>query len=102
MSAYVAAQFTIHDQERYLRYARAFAATMEGYDGELLVADTAPVPLEGEWPHHKFVLIRFRDADEARRWAGSPAYRAISEDRVAATVGTSILLHGVDAGPRSR
>jgi uncharacterized protein (DUF1330 family) len=98
MTAYVAAQFTIHDQERYLRYARAFAATMEGYDGELLAADVAPERLEGEWPHRKFVLIRFRDAEEARRWASSPAYQEISKDRVAATVGTTLLVRGVDAG----
>ena len=98
MTAYVAAQFTIHDQERYLRYARAFAATMEGYDGELLAADTSPHRMEGEWPHQKFVLIRFRDAAEARRWATSAAYQAISKDRVAATVGTTLLVNGVDAG----
>jgi len=98
MPAYVAAQLTIHDPERYQRYARAFAATMEGFDGELLVADAAPEAMEGEWAHDKFVLIRFRDAAEARRWAQSPAYQAICVDRVAATSGSAVLLHGLRDG----
>lgn len=95
MPAYFAAQFTIHDPERYQRYVRAFAQTLAGFDGELLVADTAPETLEGTWPFDKFVLIRFRDEHEARRWAGSAKYREIAGDRIAATQGFTVLLHGV-------
>lgn len=95
MSTYLAAQFTIHDHERYGRYVQAFARTMDGYDGELVVADMAPEVVEGSWPFDKFVLLRFRDEEEARRWATSAAYRKISVDREAATEGFTVLLHGL-------
>jgi uncharacterized protein (DUF1330 family) len=99
MAAYVAAQFTIHDHERYGRYVRAFADTLTGFDGRVLVADPVPGELEGSWPFDKFVLIEFRDEDEARRWATSPAYQKISADRLAATDGFTVLLHALRPDP---
>ncbi|MFI1919121.1 DUF1330 domain-containing protein [Nocardia sp. NPDC020380] len=95
MTAYVAAQFTIHDRPRYERYVRAFAATLDGYAARLLVADEQPHALEGEWPYTKFVLIEFPDRATAERWAASPEYQAISVDRHAATTGNAIVLRGV-------
>lgn len=95
MTAYVLAQISIHDRATYDRYAAGFMPTLRPYDGHLLSADEHPMVLEGTWPHQKAILIGFPDQESALRWMASPAYRAISEDRLAATTGTAILLRGV-------
>jgi uncharacterized protein (DUF1330 family) len=94
MTAYVLAQMSIHDRERYDRYAARFFPTLQPFGGRLLAADEAPVVLEGEWLMQKAVLIAFPDAAMARGWMQSEAYREISRDREAATAGTVLMLEG--------
>jgi len=95
MTAYVVAQIRIHDRARYDRYAAAFMPTLKPFAGELLAADEGPRVLEGEWPAEKLVLIAFPDREAAINWAASPAYQAISVDRLAATDGVALLVQGV-------
>jgi uncharacterized protein (DUF1330 family) len=95
MSAYVLAQLTIHDRARYDRYAARFLDVLRDFDGRLLAADESPRVLEGDWPHEKVVLIEFKDAAEAERWAASPRYREIATDREAATVATVLAVAGL-------
>jgi uncharacterized protein (DUF1330 family) len=82
------AQISIHDQARYDRYAARFLGVLQHFEGRLLASDEAPEVLEGEWSHQKVVLIEFKDAAEAKRWATSPEYREIAVDREASTVAT--------------
>jgi uncharacterized protein (DUF1330 family) len=95
MTRYVLAQLTIHDRARYDRYAAKFLGVLARFEGRLLAADESPDLLEGEWPHQKVVLIEFKDAAEAERWATSPEYRAIAVDREAATVATVLGVDGL-------
>ncbi|MBX7247422.1 MAG: DUF1330 domain-containing protein [Caulobacteraceae bacterium] len=94
MTAYVLAQFSIHDRQRYDRYAAAFFPTLPPFGGRLLAADESPAVLEGAWGLQKAVLIAFPDAGQATAWMHSDAYRAISVDREAATEGAVLLLQG--------
>jgi uncharacterized protein (DUF1330 family) len=95
MTVYALAQFTIHDRVRYEAYAARFAETMRGHKGRVLAAEEDPEVVEGKWEGTKLVLIEFPDADAWRRWAFSPAYRAISTDREAATDGCVLLVKGL-------
>jgi len=95
VSAYVVAQITIHDRERYGRYAAGFMPVLQQYGGRLLSADEAPQVMEGRWDRQKLVLIEFPDQDSARRWADSEEYRRIAEDRIAASDGVALLAAGV-------
>ena len=95
MTTYVLAQLTIHDRARYERYAARFMEVLSRFDGRVLAADEAPTLLEGEWPHQKIVLIEFRDAEEASRWAASPEYREIAVDREGSTVATVLSIRGL-------
>ena len=95
MTVYALAQFTIHDRTQYDRYAARFFETMKGHPGRLLAADESPQIVEGAWTGTKIVLIEFPDEDAWRRWAFSPAYRAISVDREAATQGSVLLVKGL-------
>jgi len=94
MTAYVLAQMSIHDRPVYDAYASRFFPTLAPYDGRLLAADERPEVIEGSWPLEKVVLIAFPDAERAKAWMASDAYRAISRDREAATTETVLLVAG--------
>ncbi len=96
MTTSLLAQLSIHDPDRYARYVMAFTDTLRPFDGRLLVADTRPEVLEGEWTLDKVVLIEFGDREEADRWATSDAYLAIAGDRKAAANATVIALRSVE------
>ncbi|UWZ33499.1 DUF1330 domain-containing protein [Dactylosporangium roseum] len=94
MTVYVLAQISIHDRRRYDRYAARFMPVLTRYQGRLLAADEAPVTVEGSWPYDKVVLMAFEDRAAFERWANSPEYREISEDRLAATDGVVLTVQG--------
>jgi uncharacterized protein (DUF1330 family) len=96
LTVYALAQLTIHDRPRYARYVAKFMEVLARFDGRLLAADEAPEVLEGSWDRDKVVLLSFPSADAFSAWARSEEYQMISRDRVAATEGTVLLIHGVD------
>jgi uncharacterized protein (DUF1330 family) len=96
MTAYVIAQISIRDRDRYARYAAGFLPTLQPFGGRLLAADEAPEVMEGAWPPDKLVLVAFPDRAMALSWAASPAYAAIAPDRLASTEGVVILAQGLD------
>lgn len=97
MTVYVVGQISIHDPKTYERYVAGFMPVLKKYHGRLLAADTAPDVIEGEWKRHKFILLGFEDAESAHRWRSSPEYLEIAQDRLAATEGVVLLVHGLGA-----
>lgn len=95
MAAYVVAQITIHDRERYERYVARFMDVLLRFDGRLLAADESPAVVEGTWPHQKVILLAFADRTAVERWSGSEEYRDIARDRLAATDGTVLVVQGI-------
>src|SRR5688500_14750810 len=53
MSVYALAQLTIHDRDRYQRYAARFLPILHAHGGRLLAADDHPEVLEGAWDHER-------------------------------------------------
>jgi uncharacterized protein (DUF1330 family) len=95
MTVYLVARIRIHDRERYNLYAARFMPVLIQYGGRLLAADEAPVPIEGGWDGEKLNIIAFPDEAAARRWMDSPEYREIATDRLAASDGIVLLVHGL-------
>ncbi len=95
MTVYAVAQLTIHDRERYDRYASAFMPIINKYGGRLLAADEAPTRVEGEWDRHKLVLMEFSDRDTFLAWANSPEYVEITKDRHAGADTVTVLVRGL-------
>jgi uncharacterized protein (DUF1330 family) len=69
--------------------------TLKPFQGRLLAADEHPQVTEGEWKRDKIILIAFPDAAQAKAWGASEAYQAIATDRVAATDGVVLMVHGI-------
>ena len=98
---YVIAQLTIHDRARYDRYAARFMAVLQQFDGRLLASDESPQVVEGRWDHRKVVLLAFADQAAFEAWAGSEAYQAIAQDRIAASEGPVLVVRGIERPPRA-
>ncbi|WP_309090293.1 DUF1330 domain-containing protein [Phenylobacterium sp.] len=94
MTCYLVGRIAIHDRERYGRYAQAFMPVLKQYGGRLLVSDESPEPLEGDWEGRKLVLLAFDSREAALRWANSPEYRKIAEDRIAGSDAVVVLAEG--------
>jgi uncharacterized protein (DUF1330 family) len=99
MTVYALAQISIHDRARYDRYVARVMRVFQRFEGTLLAADESPFVAEGEWAHQKVILMAFPDREAFERWAYSPEYQEISEDRVASTTGTVLLVNGLRAVP---
>jgi uncharacterized protein (DUF1330 family) len=95
---YVVAQLTVHDRERYSRYAAGFMAVLQQFGGRLLANDEAPEVIEGNWDRQKVVLLQFSDRAAFEAWASSEAYQAIAGDRIAASEGPVLLVQGIGRG----
>ena len=94
MSCYFVAQITIQDPEEYARYLEGYDAVFSRYEGEVVAVDDAPLLLEGDWCHGRFVLIRFPSEAEARRWYSSAEYQALAEHRWRASKADVLLVPG--------
>ena len=95
MTVYAIAQISIHDRARYERYVAGFMPVLIQYGGRLLAADEQPVLIQGSWGRDKIIVMEFADRDSFDCWSSSDEYQAISKDRIAATDGTVLLVHGV-------
>ncbi|HEX4159899.1 MAG TPA: DUF1330 domain-containing protein [Rhizomicrobium sp.] len=96
MAAYILVQERFRDLATYRRYQAAFPAVFAKFNGRVLIADGAPVPLEGELNQDKIVLLEFPDADEARRFVDSSEYREIASDRRLGADAVFTLLKGFE------
>ena len=101
MPAYFVAQVKITNAESFREYERGFFPTLKPFGGKMLIADNAPLALEGEWPDGRTVVIEFESADQARNWYESEAYQSISEARRANSESTMAILKGFEVPNRN-
>jgi uncharacterized protein (DUF1330 family) len=95
MAAYLLAQITVTDPDRYQDYRKEVPAVIERYGGRFLVRGGATTPLEGDLPHARLVILEFPDRAAAQRFYDSPEYQAILPIRLEASTGIVALVEGV-------
>ena len=86
MPAFLVLTYDVNDHDRLLRYRDAATPALLGPSGgELVVstADTVHLPEASSQGTHT-VILRFRDADHARRVYESEAYQKVVGERLAA------------------
>jgi uncharacterized protein (DUF1330 family) len=92
MKCFFIAQINIQDQAGYDRYLAGFDQVFNSFRGEVLAVDDHSTILEGNWPYHRTVLIRFPDKQEALRWYNSPAYQKLVKHRWQAASANIVLV----------
>ena len=95
MSAYLIANLTINDRDRYSQYEDAFMAVFETYNGKILAVDENQQVFEGDYDRTRTVLIEFPSTEDARAWYESEAYQAIAQHRWASSDAVLIMIAGV-------
>ncbi|GAB5487326.1 MAG: hypothetical protein Pars2KO_08960 [Parasphingorhabdus sp.] len=84
--AYVVANFTVHDADKYRVYEKGFFPILKKHGGEFITFDDNSVTFEGSAPREgRMVMFRFPSEEAATSWYNDPEYQAISEHRRAGT-----------------
>jgi len=94
MPAYLVANITITDPERYPRYRAQVPQVLAQYGGRFLVRAGAVHPLEGDLGLDRFVVIEFPSLEAARRFYDSPEYAPLLKLRMETTKSEVALIEG--------
>lgn len=95
MAAYVIGQIHVAHPEQYAEYQRKVPATLEKYNGKMLVQGGPIEHLEGSWPVTRLVLLEFDTPESARAWYNSTEYKIATKSRIgAATVTLTLVQNG--------
>ena len=95
MTAYfISFRDKMKDPARYAAYAQKAGPSLAGHEAQLLIANGALTPVEGECPDG-VVIIAFPTVAAAKAWYESPAYQAVVGERLAATEGRAVIVEGV-------
>jgi uncharacterized protein (DUF1330 family) len=95
MPAYVIANVTIKDPERYPDYVRQVPATLAPYGGRFIARGGATEVVEGGWQPGRLVIIEFPSLEQARAWYDSPEYRPARQLRWATSDAEVTFVEGV-------
>ena len=93
MAGYLIANYRITNPETYEAYPPAVMPTLNAHGGEVLVADYASEPIEGE-PSSVTVVVRFPSKESARAWYDSPEYQKIIHLRTDNSEGIVVFADG--------
>jgi uncharacterized protein (DUF1330 family) len=94
MKAYLIANITVTDPERYRSYRTAVPSVVEQYGGRFLVRAGALHPLEGEFGFDRFVVIEFLSLEAARKFYDSPEYAPLLKLRMENTKSQVAVVEG--------
>ncbi len=95
MPAYVIADVTVTNPERYPEYTRLVPATLEPYGGRFIVRGGGVEGLEGGWRPQRLVVIEFPSLEQAKAWYHSAGYGPVRELRWQFSEGKLLLVEGV-------
>jgi uncharacterized protein (DUF1330 family) len=93
--AYAIAEINVTDPVSYKQYLSAVTPVVARFGGKYIVRAGTVVPLEGDAPTGRFVVIEFPSLAVARRFESSPEYRAIAPLRQKAARTRLFLVEGV-------
>ena len=94
MKAYLIANITVTDPERYRSYRTAVPPVAAQYGGRFLVRAGAVHPLEGEFGFDRFVVIEFLSLEAARKFYDSPEYAPLLKLRMETTKSQVAVVEG--------
>ena len=74
MSAYVIADITVNDPERYDEYKKLAPPAIAAYGGKYLARGGKSEKLEGNWEHDRIIILEFESLETAKKFIHSPEY----------------------------
>jgi uncharacterized protein (DUF1330 family) len=95
MPAYLIADITVTNPERYPEYVRLVPATLEPFGGRFVARGGAIEQLEGGWDPQRLVIIEFPSMEQAQAWYSSEGYGPAKALRQQFSEGRLIVVEGV-------
>ena len=91
MAAYFMASYRITDPKGYEPYVPAVIPTLMAHNCEVLAADYASQPIEGE-PNAVTVILKFASKEAAMAWYNSAEYQAVKHHRIDNSEGVAVVV----------
>ena len=95
MPAYVIANVTIQDPERFAQYQRGVPATIESHGGRYLIRGGAFEVAEGDWHPGRVVVLEFPTMEQARAWYHCAEYEELKRLRLESAHTDVVFVEGV-------
>ncbi|HAA91172.1 MAG: D-fructose-6-phosphate amidotransferase [Rhodospirillaceae bacterium] len=95
MAAYVIADITVTNPERYKDYTSQTPATVEKFGGNFIVRGGDVTVVDGDWEPKRLVIIEFPNMATLKKWYNSKTYQKIAKIREEASTGSFIFVDGV-------
>ena len=74
MSAFVIADITVNDPERYEEYKKLAPPAIATYGGKYLARWGKSEKLEGNWEPDRIIILEFESLETAKKFINSPEY----------------------------
>ena len=74
MSAFVIADITVNDPERYEEYKKLAPPAIAAYGGKYLARGGKSEKLEGKWEPDRIIILEFESLETAKKFINSPEY----------------------------
>ena len=101
MAAYIIADVEIKDPARYAEYIKVVPPTIAKFGGRFVVRGGRTEALEGAWSPGRIVILEFPTFERAKEWWASDEYSGPKALRQAASIGSLVLVQGVEGPGRS-
>ena len=95
MPAYIIAQITVTDPQKYQEYVKLAGPANAKYGGRYVVRGGAKTQLEGKNPYQRIVVNEFKDVEAAKRFYNSPEYQEARAKRLGAADFDMMIVEGV-------
>ena len=92
--AYGIAEISVTDPNAYKQYLAAVSPVVAQFEGKYIVRAGTVVPVEGDAPTGRYVVIEFPSLAKAKAFEASPQYLAIAPLRQRASHGRIFLVEG--------
>ncbi|MGW1024255.1 DUF1330 domain-containing protein [Streptomyces sp. NPDC002577] len=92
--AYVILTEAVRDPDGMAAYAQASAPSLAESGASILVADTQPQVLEGDWHGDQTIVLEFASVEAARAWYESAVYEKAKPLRQAAADTNAVIVTG--------
>lgn len=94
MPAYLVADITVTDPERYSDYTKLTPAIIEKHGGIFKVRGGEHLVTEGAWRPGRLVVIEFPDYESAEAFVNDPEYARARSIRQEASTGNMLIVRG--------
>ncbi len=94
MPAYLIADITVHDGDRFKDYVTAVPAYIEKHRGKYLVRGGKVEVKEGLWQPKRVVVIEFPTKENALAFLEDPGYQPVAAIRHEAAITNLVIVEG--------